>query len=54
MNVVMTESGQFVEVQGTAEGDAFDRSTMNQLLDLAGQVIGELIRLLKQALAKTS
>jgi ribonuclease PH len=54
MNVVMTESGQFVEVQGTAEGDAFDRSTMNQLLDLAGQGISELIHLQKQALAKTS
>jgi ribonuclease PH len=54
MNVVMTESGQFVEVQGTAEGDAFDRSTMNQLLDLAGQGIGELIHLQKQALAKTN
>jgi ribonuclease PH len=54
MNVVMTESGQFVEVQGTAEGDAFDRSTMNQLLDLAGQGITELIRLQKQALALPS
>ena len=51
MNVVMTESGQFVEVQGTAEGDAFDRSTMNQLLDLAEHGIEELIRLQKQALA---
>ena len=54
MNVVMTESGHFVEVQGTAEGDAFDRSTMNQLLDLAGHGIEELIRLQKQALAITS
>ena len=54
MNVVMTESGHFVEVQGTAEGDAFDRSTMNQLLDLAEHGIEELVRLQKQALALTS
>jgi ribonuclease PH len=54
MNVVMTESGHFVEVQGTAEGDAFDRSIMNQLLDLAEHGIEELVRLQKQALALTS
>src|SRR4051812_8159573 len=35
MNVVMTDAGHFVEVQGTAEGEAFDRATMNRLLDLA-------------------
>lgn len=35
MNVVMTGSGGFVEVQGTAEGEAFDRSTMDAMLDLA-------------------
>lgn len=43
MNVVMTDAGFFVEVQGTAEGAAFDRGTMNALLDLAQQGIGELI-----------
>jgi ribonuclease PH len=37
-------------VQGTAEGDAFDRSTMNQLLDLADNGIRQLIRLQKQSL----
>ena len=35
MNVVMTGDGRFVEVQGTAEGEAFDRGLLNQLLDLA-------------------
>jgi ribonuclease PH len=50
MNVVMTEAGSFVEVQGTAEGAAFDRTAMNALLDLAQQGIAELIVLQKQAL----
>ncbi len=50
MNVVMTDSGHFVEVQGTAEGAAFDRATMNQLMDLAQQGIADLIVLQKQAL----
>jgi ribonuclease PH len=50
MNVVMTEAGHFVEVQGTAEGAAFDRHTMNQLLDLAQNGIGDLIDLQKQVL----
>jgi ribonuclease PH len=35
MNVVVTGSGKFVEVQGTAEGEAFDRDELNRLLDLA-------------------
>jgi ribonuclease PH len=48
--VVMTEAGSFVEVQGTAEGAAFDRTAMNALLDLAQQGIAELIVLQKQAL----
>ena len=50
MNVVMTEAGHFVEVQGTAEGAAFDRATMNALLDLAQKGIGELIVMQKTAL----
>ncbi len=39
-----------IELQGTAEGDAFDRATMNQLLDLAHRGIAELIAQQKQAL----
>ncbi|MGB9988724.1 ribonuclease PH [Pseudoduganella rhizocola] len=50
MNVIMTDSGAFVEVQGTAEGDAFDRATMNRLLDLADRGIRELVELQKLAL----
>ena len=50
MNVVMTEAGHFIEVQGTAEGVAFDRAGMNRLLDLAQDGIAELVRLQKGAL----
>ena len=50
MNVVMTEQGHFVEVQGTAEGAAFDRAGMNRLLDLAQGGIAELVRMQKQSL----
>ena len=50
MNVVMTDAGHFIEVQGTAEGAAFDRPTLNSLLDLAQGGIGDLIQLQKQAL----
>lgn len=50
MNIVMTDAGHFIEVQGTAEGAAFDRSTMNQLLDLAQNGIRDLIVMQKQAL----
>jgi ribonuclease PH len=51
MNVVMTGSGGFVEIQGTAEGDPFTRSQMNQLLDLAEIGIGQLIAQQKATLA---
>jgi ribonuclease PH len=50
MNVVMTDAGHFIEVQGTAEGAAFDRTAMNNLLDLAQKGIADLITLQKQTL----
>ena len=50
MNVVMTETGEFIEVQGTAEGQAFSREDLNAMLELAGDGIDELIRLQKEAL----
>jgi ribonuclease PH len=50
MNVVMNEQGHFIEVQGTAEGAAFDRAAMDRLLDLAQTGIADLIHLQKQAL----
>jgi ribonuclease PH len=51
MNVVMTGSGRFVEVQGTAEGEAFSRAELDKLLDLAARGIAELIQHQKKSLA---
>ncbi len=51
MNVVMTAAGHFVEVQGTAEGAAFSRTEMGQLLDLAEKGIQELVAMQRSALA---
>lgn len=42
-NVVMTGSGKIVEVQGTAEGEPFDRDQLDRMLDLAGKGISELV-----------
>ena len=52
MNIVMNDGGHFIEVQGTAEGHAFRREELNQLLDLAEQGIAELIQAQQQALAE--
>ena len=51
MNVVMTGTGDFVEVQGTAEGDPFDRDLLNALLDLATVGCADLARAQQAALA---
>jgi len=51
MNVVMTESGNLVELQGTAEGRPFSRAALDQLLDLAAAGIRELTRRQREALA---
>jgi ribonuclease PH len=50
MNVVMTGAGNFVEVQGTAEGETFSRREMDALLALAGKGIAELVGHQKRAL----
>jgi ribonuclease PH len=50
MNVVMTGSGQFVELQGTAEGAAFTRRELDELVRLAERGIGELIAHQRRAL----
>lgn len=50
MNVVVTGSGKFVEVQGTAEAEAFSRDELNQLLDLALVATGELTALQRESL----
>ena len=51
MNVVCTASGDFVEIQGTAEREPFSRDLLGQLLDLAVAGCGELTRLQNAALA---
>ena len=51
MNVVMGESGGFIEVQGTAEQAPFAREELNGMLDLASDGIRQLIALQKAALA---
>jgi len=50
MNVVMTGSGKFIEVQGTAEALPFGRDALLEMLDLAQHGIGSLIELQKQAI----
>ena len=50
MNVVMTGSGGFVEVQGTAEGKPFHRDELDRLLVLASNGIAHLVRLQREAL----
>ena len=51
MNVVMLASGGFVETQATAEKDAYSRSQLNQMLDLAESGIRTLFTLQQTALA---
>jgi len=52
MNVVVAGDGRFIEVQGTAEGEPFDRALLNQLLDLAVAGCSTLNQMQKDALAK--
>ncbi|MEY4061275.1 MAG: hypothetical protein RIQ31_937, partial [Actinomycetota bacterium] len=52
MNVVVTGSGKFVEVQGTAEGVPFDRDELNALLDIALKGTTELTQIQSQVLAE--
>src|SRR5918995_1156764 len=53
MNVVVTGSGTFVEVQGTAEGAPFDRAELDQLLDLALLGTTQLAAIQRETLADT-
>jgi ribonuclease PH len=52
MNIVCTSDGNFVEVQGTAEGKPFDRELLNRLLDLGAAGCAELSKLQQAALSK--
>jgi len=52
LNVVMDENGHFIEVQGTAEADPFTPEQLQQMLDLAGKGIDDLIKIQRMALAQ--
>ncbi len=51
MNIVMNEAGNFIEVQGTAEGHAFNNDEFNAMLELARKGIGEIITVQNDALS---
>ena len=51
MNVVMTDDGRFIEIQGTAEAEPFSLAENQRMLELAKQAISELITSQRQALA---
>ena len=53
MNIVMTGEGKFVEVQGTAEGAAFDRVELDALLALGEKGCADLTKLQLAALAES-
>ena len=52
MNIVCTDDGNFIEVQGTAEGKPFDRTLLDQLLDLGAKGCAQLTKLQAQALSQ--
>lgn len=51
LNVIMTAEGKFIEVQGTAEGEPFDRGALEEMIDLAAGGIRRLVALQQQILA---
>ncbi len=53
VNVVMNARHEFIEVQGTAEGEAFDRLTLDRLLDMASTGIEQLLDIQRDTLTKT-
>ncbi len=52
MNVIMADNGEFIEVQGTAEGAPFRRADLDSMLDLAASGINEILARQQQALAE--
>ncbi len=50
MNIVCTGGGKFIEIQGTAEREPFDREQMNEMLELAEKGINELFTIQRKAL----
>jgi ribonuclease PH len=53
MNVVMSDAGDFIEVQGTAEGHPFNQDELNSMLALAKKGISELVTSQQTALSET-
>ena len=51
MNVVMTETGKLIEIQGTAEGEPFSFDEMHEMLDIAKHGLRELFDVQKASLA---
>ena len=54
MNVIGTDEGEFVEIQGTGEEAPFNRKELNELLDLAEKGIKQMIQLQKESLKMDS
>ncbi len=52
-NVVMTDQGEFVEVQGTAEDGSFSREALDEVLDMARVGIDQLFEVQKQAIGRS-
>jgi ribonuclease PH len=52
MNLVMNDGGAFIEVQGTAEGHAFHREELNQMLDLGSAGIQQLMAFQNEVLGR--
>ncbi|MEA3350224.1 MAG: ribonuclease PH [Chloroflexota bacterium] len=54
VNIVMNAAGEFIEVQGTAEGATFDRATFNAMLDLADKGIRELLTIQESVFSRSN
>jgi ribonuclease PH len=52
LNVIMADNGGFIEIQGTAEGEPFQPSELNAMLDLAKKGIAQLTQIQQAALAQ--
>lgn len=52
MNIIMTETGKFVEVQGTAEGSPFSKAELDELINYGQKGVNELVAIQKQALGE--
>ena len=52
MNVVMTENGEFIEVQGTAEGSPFSENQLIQMINLAKHGIADLLDIQRMVLSE--